>query len=135
MQLTQTSTAVQFEDLSWLGNDKALNPQSCTLRTAAFTANTHYPKGFIPSGIELGLYIGGSFDGLFGPFDKGASDGRQTLAGYLHTSQTVRDTSADILASILEGGQPVIIVARLPLGTLLTATEQRASTRFTYHAA
>jgi hypothetical protein len=131
MQLDQTAT----KDQSWLLNDKGLRPNSCTLRIAAFTASTHYPKGYLPSGLELGMYTSGAHTGLFAPFTPAASDGTQVLAGYLFTSQRVRDTTADIIASILEGGQPTIVTSKLPIATQLNAAAQAASVRFIYQAA
>jgi hypothetical protein len=46
--------------------------------TATGGANAHYPNGFIPSGTAIGKVTS---TGLFGPYDNGASDGRQTAYG------------------------------------------------------
>ena len=59
------STSFQVENRSWLlgphGTGPGENP-SITLDVSGFTAGTHYPNGFIPSGTPLavtaaGLYI------------------------------------------------------------------------------
>lgn len=44
-------------------------------------ANAHYVNGFIPSGTALGQV---TTTGLFGPYDDGASDGRQTCYGFAY---------------------------------------------------
>ncbi|MEU3986189.1 head decoration protein [Streptomyces sp. NPDC026672] len=65
------------------GTDIAL---SVTLDVSKFTAGTHYPDGYIKSGIPLGKITTG---GKYGPYDDAASDGRQTLVGFLFTGVEV----------------------------------------------
>jgi hypothetical protein len=57
-----------------------------TLDVSKFTAGTHYPDGYIKSGIPLGKITTG---GKYGPYDDAASDGRQTCVGFLFTSVEV----------------------------------------------
>ncbi len=51
------------EDRSWLGSRDGTDvTRSITLDTSGFTANTHYPNGYVPSGMCLirlasGLYV------------------------------------------------------------------------------
>jgi hypothetical protein len=53
------------EDRSWLGSAHGTTAtRTVTLDVTAFTAGTHYPNGYIPSGTVL-ADIGG---GLFGPY-------------------------------------------------------------------
>jgi len=53
------------EDRSWLGSAHGTTAtRTVTLHVPAFTANTHYPNGFIPSGLVL-ADLG---DGTFGPY-------------------------------------------------------------------
>jgi hypothetical protein len=49
-----------------------------TLDPSKFTAGTHYPNGYLPSGTVVGIVTTG---GLAGPYDDTASDGRQTAYG------------------------------------------------------
>jgi hypothetical protein len=46
-----------------------------------FTLATHYPNGFIPSGIALGKVTTG---GRLGPYASGATDGTETCIGFLY---------------------------------------------------
>lgn len=84
-----TKTTIQAENRAWLrgphGTEPGANP-NVTLSVALFTAGTHYPNGFIPSGIVLGKVTA---TGLYGPYDSTATDGRETAAGFLFGSLTV----------------------------------------------
>ena len=77
------------ENRSWLQSDHGVEPNETagiTLDVSKFTAATHYPDGYIPSGIVLGKVTA---TGLYGPYDNAASDGRQTAAGILFSSLPV----------------------------------------------
>lgn len=53
------------EDRSWLGSAHGTTAtRTITLDVTAFTANTHYPNGYLPSGMVLSD-LG---NGLFGPY-------------------------------------------------------------------
>lgn len=78
--ISVTSTAYQVERRGWLQGQHGTGPgdnPSITLDISTFTAGTHYPNGYIPSGTALAKITS---SGLYGPFDPGASDGRQTPA-------------------------------------------------------
>lgn len=84
-----------------------------TLNFALFTANTHYPNGFIPSGVALGKVTTG---GRIGPYDNAASDGRQTCIGFLYNSTPVpADTARKVQAAIVDCFA-IVSEARLPTG-------------------
>ena len=89
MDLTVRTTASAAESRGWLrgthGTEPGANP-SIILDLSTFTAGTHYPNGHIPSGCVLGKITA---SGLYGPYDSGASDGRQTAAGLLFDTETV----------------------------------------------
>jgi hypothetical protein len=71
----------------WLAGDHGTDiALSVTLDVTKFTAGTHYPDGYIKSGIPLGKITAG---GKYGLYDDAASDGRQTLVGFLFTSVEV----------------------------------------------
>lgn len=60
------------EDRSWLGSaDGTLATRSITLDVSAFTAGTHYPLGYIPSGTVLGPITS---SGLYGPYSAGTNE-------------------------------------------------------------
>lgn len=53
------------EDRSWLASDHGTTAtRTITLDVSAFTANTHFPNGFIPSGTVLAELA----SGLYGPY-------------------------------------------------------------------
>lgn len=95
-----TTTAYQVEKRSWLipqpGAIGHGYSRSGTLDVSAFTAGTHYPNGYIPSGTVLGRITA---TGLLGPYDNAATDGRQTAAGLLYAATKVpnpADTTVDV---------------------------------------
>ncbi|MEV7425152.1 head decoration protein [Streptomyces sp. NPDC091212] len=71
----------------WLGSAHGTDaPVSVTLDVSKFTKATHYPDGYLKSGLPLGKVTTG---GKYGPYDDAASDGRQTLVGFLFTAVDV----------------------------------------------
>jgi hypothetical protein len=90
--MTDISVAVtnyQSEKRSWLigshGTDPGATP-TITLDVSAFTAATHYPNGYLLSGIVLGKITA---SGLYAPYLSTNSDGTQTAAGILFSSVKV----------------------------------------------
>ncbi len=67
------------EDRSWLASrDGTEVTRSITLDTSAFTKATHYPDGFVPSGMLLALLP----SGLYGPYAGRASEAQTvTITG------------------------------------------------------
>jgi hypothetical protein len=103
-EIAVTSIAFQAENRAWLlsphGTDPGTTP-TITLDVSKFTQATHYPNGFIASGIALGLVTA---TGLYGPYDSGAADGRQTAKGLLFSSCTVIDRyTAQLLTKVASG--------------------------------
>jgi hypothetical protein len=86
MDISVQTTQYQVENRSWmlskLGTTPGENP-TVTLDVTAFTAGTHYPNGYIPSGTPLGRITA---SGLYGPYDDTASDGRQTCRELLFSA-------------------------------------------------
>ncbi len=100
----------EAENRSWLGSRDGTDvTQTVTLDTSAFTANTHYPNGYIPSGTVLGMITA---SGLFGPYDNAANDGREVAVGFLFSNAKVRSGGPDVGAPIHWRG--VIRTAKLP---------------------
>jgi hypothetical protein len=71
------------EDRSWLGDaDGTQATRSITLRTAAFTAATHFPKQVLMSGTVLARYESGTYKGLYAPYAGQTSEGQTvTITG------------------------------------------------------
>jgi hypothetical protein len=97
-------------DQSWLGSTHALaNARTETVDISAFTAGTHYPNGYIPSGFPVAL-VGG----LLVPYDVtvGTVAGAGILAGHLATDFRVSGT-ADLPAAVVDHGR--VKVAKIAL--------------------
>jgi hypothetical protein len=79
MDLSVTSEEYQVEDRSWLGSrDGTEVTDTITLDTSAFTATTHYPNGYVPSGTVVARLD----SGLYGPYGGNASEGQTvTITG------------------------------------------------------
>lgn len=77
----ETEDTFLNDDKSWIRRREGLDDmQSITLDLTTFVLATHYPNGFIPSGIALGKITA---TGLYGPYASGALDGRQDGRGFL----------------------------------------------------
>jgi len=114
MDISVTTETWTVEDRSWLGSrDGTQYTQSCTLYVPAFTRATHYPQGFIPSGTALAKITSGAGEGLYGPYDAAATDGRAEPEGFLFNSTPVREGGATNLGAPLMW-RGVIKVSRLP---------------------
>jgi hypothetical protein len=92
--------------------------RSVTLDVSMFTANTHYPQGFLLSGLPIAKITGtgqGGVVGKYGPYDDTATDGRTTLAGFLFTSVRVNtlDNTVDVQGALYIHG--VVVEAKLPV--------------------
>lgn len=110
MDLNVRTVAYQTEDHSWLGSAHGTEAtDSIVLDLNLFTAGTHYPKGFIPSGMPVGKVTA---TGKYGPYVGDATDGRGELAGHLFTSKTVNPGSRYIGAALFTHGK--VVVANLP---------------------
>lgn len=110
--ISVSKTNFQTEKLSWLLDRGGWQMDNITLDISAFTAGTHYPNGFIPSGTNLGKITA---TGLYGPYSDAAVDGRQVLAGHLGISTKVpntADTTKDAGAPLLFAG--VVKESKLP---------------------
>lgn len=105
----------QAENREWLGSRHGTDvTQTITLATSTFTAGTHFPNGFVPSGTVLGKITSvGATQNMYGPYDDAASDGRQVAAGFLFTSVKMRTSGPNVGAAIHWHG--VVIASKLPL--------------------
>jgi hypothetical protein len=112
MQLAQVVDTFGQDDQSWLGSAHGTDAaRTVTLDVSKFSSTIHYPNGYLPSGIALGLITA---SGKYGPYDDTASDGRQTLVGFLFTAQRVpTSTSTPVVAPMLDHGK--VKSAKLPI--------------------
>lgn len=95
------------DDRAWLLGE-AVGHQAPTLSTkyagnidfSLFTANTHYPNGYLPSGLLLGKVTS---TGRLGPYSNAASDGRETAVGLLYNATRVpASTSTRVAATVVD---------------------------------
>lgn len=112
MDLRLRSETFGADDQSWLGSEHGTQAtESVTLDTSTFTAGTHYPGGYFKSGIPLGQITA---TGKFGPYDGGATDGRETLVGFLFAAVAApSDPAVDVAGAMLVHGK--VRASRLPV--------------------
>lgn len=104
MDLSLKSISFAQDRRDWLGSEHGTDaPRSITLDVSKFTAGTHYPDGFLKSGIPLGKITTG---GKYGPYDDTAVDGRQTCVGLLFTGVEVIDQRGRV--STVVGGSMLL---------------------------
>lgn len=117
------TTAYQVERRPWLlglhGTQPGDNP-SITLDVSAYTAGTHYPNGFIPSGTAVSKLA----NGLWGPFNAAEAAGEHGLLFGSTTIPDLTDLTKDVGAALVSngaaidwnrlpaGGRPTLAVAR-----------------------
>jgi hypothetical protein len=98
------------EDRSWLASDHGTTAtRTITLDPALFTAGTHFPNGFVPSGTVLAQVTA---TGLYGPYDNTKSNGQEVAAGLLFNSIPMTTGGAKAGAPLFEHG--FVRVSRLP---------------------
>lgn len=104
-------------DQSWLGSAHGIaDCRTETIDVSAFTAGTHYPDGYIPSGFPVA-----KVGGLLVPYNAAGADGSQNIAGHLFTDQAVVGTG-DIPAPLLDHGR--VKTARVPLAGFAAPASQ-----------
>jgi len=111
--ISVTTTQSHVEKRSWLLSSHGTEPgttPSCSLDIAAFTEADHFPNGYIPSGIVLGVITA---TGLYGPYDPAAADGTETAVGHLFGSLTVNTGSTKVGGAYLVHG--FVSRAKLPI--------------------
>lgn len=115
-------------DQSWLGSTHGIaNARTEILDISTFTAGTHYPNGYIPSGLPVA-----KVSGVLVPYDatEGTTTGAGILAGFVLTDQPVVGT-ADFGVPLLDHGR--VKTANLPISfTAPTAAAKRAATTIVF---
>lgn len=125
------SETVGAGDQSWLGSAHGIHEcRTELLDISAFTAGTHYPNGYIPSGTPVAKVTG-----LLVPYDstEGVTTNAGVLAGHLFTDQPVVGTN-DFAVPLLDHGR--VRSAKVPVGanafTVPVAVAKRAAMTIVY---
>lgn len=118
-------------DMSWLDSAHAIrNARTEVVDISAFTAGTHYPNGYIPSGTPVA-----KVSGLLVPYTsaEATTTGAGVLAGHILTDQAVVGT-VDFAAPLLKHGR--VKTAKVPQGsdafTAPVAAAKRANVTIDY---
>jgi len=104
------------ENFSWLGSRHGVeSTDTITLVTDLFSGKPFYTDGYIPSGVAIAqITANGATQGMYGPYDNAASDGRQTMSGHLMTTKSLKGGADYIGAALLSHGK--VRLSKLPTG-------------------
>lgn len=114
-------------DQSWLGSSHGIgNCRTETIDISAFTASTHYPNGYIPSGTPVA-----KVGGLLVPYDvtAGTTTGAGILAGHVFTDQSVVGAQ-DFAAPLLDHGR--VKVASVPFANFAAPAAAKNATTIVF---
>lgn len=93
-------------DQTWLGSTHGIsNSRTVTIDVSGFTAGTHYPNGYLPSGLPLNV----ADEGAAVPWTGAAGE----ELGFLLFDQTCAATTPDFAAAVLRHG--TVMVDNLPI--------------------
>jgi hypothetical protein len=109
-------------DLSWLGTTHSIrNARTEILDISTFTAGTHYPNGYIPSGLPVA-----KVGGVLVPYDatEATVTGAGILAGFVLTDHPT-DGVADSGVPLLDHGR--VITANTPISFTAPAAAAKKS--------
>ncbi|MEU0858420.1 head decoration protein [Streptomyces griseofuscus] len=104
MDLSLKTVSYSQDRKDWLGSQHGTDVlRSVTLDVSTFTKATHYPDGYLKSGLPIGKITA---TGKYGLYDDTKTDGRQTLVGFLWTGVEVIDHRGNASTSV--GGSMLI---------------------------
>jgi len=115
-------------DQSWLVSTEPISDaRTEVLDISTFTAGTHYPNGYIPSGLQVA-----KVGGVLIPYDptEATVTGAGILAGFVLTDRPVSGT-ADFAVPLIDYGR--VKTSKLPVSfTPPTAPAKRANSAFVF---
>lgn len=106
MDLTLQTETFGNDKMSWLGSAHGTSSGDSVTLDRTLLRPEWIAQGFVPSGVVLGK----AANGLHGPYDNAATDGRQTATGHLLFAVQVRAGNPG--GSQIWHGQ--VIVPKLP---------------------
>lgn len=130
----RTERDVVVGNMEWLGSNHGIrNARTEILDISTFTPATHYPNGYIPSGLPVA-----KVDGVLVPYDatEATVTGAGILAGFVLTDQPLGVTpgataTEDINVPLLDHGR--VKTGKLPITFVApAAAAKRANTGFVF---
>jgi hypothetical protein len=122
------SETIGTGDQSWLGSSHGIRDcRTELLDISTFTAGTHYPDGYIPSGLPVA-----KVGGVLVPYDatEGTTTNAGILAGFVFTDQKVVGSN-DFAVPVLDHGR--IVSAKVPIIVVPpAAAAKKAATTFVF---
>ena len=124
-----TTTTFGGGDQSWIGAGAhgITDARTEIVDISTFTAGTHYPNGYLPSGLPVA-----KVGGVLVPYDatEGTTTGAGVLAGFILTDQAVVGT-ADFAVPLYDHGR--VVTANLPIAfTAPAAAAKKAATTIVF---
>lgn len=108
MDISITTETFGVDNQDWLASGEGTDRcQSITIDLTTFTANTHYPNGYLPSGFALKKLGSGKY-GLFSVGDESAA----VIAGHLFTALRIKSGATKVSGALLWHG--AVKTAKLP---------------------
>lgn len=124
MDLSLTTETFQQDNQTWLGSERGTSSaRSVTLDLSTFTAGTHYPNGYLPSGVALAKITA---SGEFGLYNSAGEDGSEDFVGFLLTPVKVRSSSATVAGAVIDHGR--VVEANLPFAVNAAAKTNQSFT-------
>lgn len=117
-------------NFAWLGTRHGINNcRSVMLDVSAFTAATHYPDGYIPSGTPVA-----EVGGLLVPYDatEATTTNAGVIAGHVFTDQKVSATDADFSVPLYEHGR--VYAPAVPGGFTVPAAAAKRPALIKYYS-
>lgn len=125
-----SSTTVSTGDQSWLGSTHGIaNARTEVLDISTFTAGTHYPDGYIRSGLPVA-----KVGGVLVPYDgtAGTTTGAGVLAGHVLTDQKVFG-GEDLNVPLIDHGRvKVAKIATIQTGFVAPQSAAKNATTIVY---
>lgn len=113
-------------DQSWLGSTHGIgNARTVTLDVSTFTKNTHYPDGYLKSGLPLAIVSGKA-----ALYVSGGTGGAENLAGFL-LFDVKTDGTTDTPGALLDHGR--VRLSKLPV-TVTAPAAANDKTTFVFTA-
>lgn len=116
--ISVSTTSYQVDNRSWLVSSHGTEyTPSATFDVSAFTEATHFPNGYLLSGIVVAKLTSG---GKYVPYVDAGSGGAGTAAGIIFSAVkvTTTDTTKDVGGAVLVHG--AVDAAKLPIANAAT---------------